>query len=322
MNKTENQVMNLLELKKTVMNEIRARQYKYNKNKFANVKQESHSLYGLTGAVNIYQILGESIGSFYQRKKIAKTILSYQRRDGTFSDSEPEHAMCMAIQALNILGYPIPNNVAPLAPVEINKFYEWIECHDWDSTHKKLWGGLIPIFSSDRIDNYYIEAVTNYFDNILSENSLGETWCSSDAPAWKVISSIYHILPIYDSAAIEYPKPELLINRLLNLKWNERRKSEMQTICTDGDWAWMLIELSKILPEYFVEVMQQIKDVSYQRVLEWNRGTINLNELSTHHIYCYMWVTAQFQHLVRDHYIGPWLHDTLNSPELFRLNKR
>lgn len=91
-------------------------------------------------------------------------------------------------------------------------------------------------------------------------------------------------------------------------------------MCTDGDWARMLIELSKNLPEYFVEVIKQINDVSFQRVEEWNMGMIDLTTMSTHHIFCYLWVTAQFQHLVRDHFKGPWLHDTLNSPELFRLN--
>ncbi len=48
----------------------------------------------------------------------------------------------------------------------------------------------------------------------------------------------------------------------------------MKTMCTDGDWVWVLMELSKILPEYFVEVIKQIKDVSLQRVEEWHMGIL------------------------------------------------
>jgi hypothetical protein len=40
---------------------------------------------------------------------------------------------------------------------------------------------------------------------------------------------------------------------------------------------------------------------------------------STHSIYCHLWVTAVFQSLVREHYQGGYLWDTLNSPALYRM---
>ncbi len=60
----------------------------------------------------------------------------------------------------------------------------------------------------------------------------------------------------------------------------------MKTMCTDGDWVWVLMELSKILPEYFVEVIKQIKDVSLQRVEEWHMGIL-LWESQKISIFCF-----------------------------------
>jgi hypothetical protein len=146
-----------------------------------------------------------------------------------------------------------------------------------------------------------------------------ETWCSADAPPWRVISCVYHVLSAFDAGRIPYPQPDLLLRRLLDLHWDTAAKDEHRTVCTDGDWALLLLELSKLLPSRFAEVMGAITRVSARRVRDWHENREAILSTSTHHLYCYLWVTAVFQAAVRDHYATGVVIDTLNNPALFRL---
>lgn len=311
--------LDISSLNKIVFTEIATRKSRWSKFQYADQKGEKPNFYGTVAVVNIHTVLNQPLGTTKERQKWASVIRSYQQKDGSFPGKTPEHALCMAIQALNLLGGDIPKNIAPLAPVNLDEFKVWLQKEKWDSTHKRLWGGITPLLADKVVSDSWIEYFISTISSQLSLDSPKETWCSADAPPHKVISSIYHILQIFDAGALPYPKPDILINRLLDLEWHINRSSEKATLCTDGDWAWMLVELCKLKPAYFERAIDQIKSVGKQRVHEWNSQSIDISRLSTHHIYCYLWVTALFQDLDRTLFRGTWLYDTLNSPQLFRM---
>lgn len=315
--------IDIFHLKEIVFSELDKRRSRISRFRYSNIRGGKPELYGTTAAVNIYVVLGIPLGSLWTRRKWANVIRSYRRRDGSFSGNAPEHALCMAIQAFNLLGAEIPKNVTPLAPLDVDSLTTWLEKKNWNSTHKDIWGATTPLLADGLVSPIWVETFVNNLTARLSPNNPKNTWCSSEAPSKKVISAMYHILQSFDAGGLPYPYPELLINRLLNLDWHKKRQQEEMTLCTDGDWGWMLMELCKLKPMYFEKAITQIKSVSKQRMYEWNHQVIDISALSTHHIYCYLWVTALFQHLDRSIFRGPWLHDTLNSPHLFRLgNKR
>ncbi|HBC88399.1 MAG TPA: hypothetical protein DCZ94_15730 [Lentisphaeria bacterium] len=292
---------------------------------YSQIRGGRAELYGTTAVVNIRAILGMPFSSASQRRKWAAAILGYQREDGIFVPEGkgfgPGHALIMVLQALNLLCEPIPSNAGPLAPLDPSELSLWLKGHDWKSTHKELCGSAMPLLADGAVSSEWIRVFTREISSRLSAERPLETWCAADAPPWQVISCIYHVLESYDAGCISYPEPDLLLDRLLKLGWPDRRKAEQQTECTDGDWAWLLIELCKLRHERYVKAMQQIRSVSVQRAGEWNGGKIKLSEMTTHGIYCFLWVTALFQHQTRDLFSGPWMYDTLNDPTLFRLGR-
>lgn len=146
-----------------------------------------------------------------------------------------------------------------------------------------------------------------------------ETWCAADAPPWRVISCIYHVLSSFDAGRLPYPQPEMLFRRLLDLRWGEAGVDEQRTVGTDGDWALLLLNLCHVLPAAFPEAMAAILRVSARRVRDWHARHNAILSATTHHLWCYLWVTAVFQAAVRDHYTGGVAIDTLNNPAFYRL---
>jgi len=278
----------------------------------------SASLYGTTAAVNIMAILGGDLGSPSERRAWADWILAYQGADGCFAGSGG-HAACMAVQALNLLGIDPPERLAPLAPSGAGELGNWLNSLDWSSTHKELWGQTAPLLATGLVDGEWVANLVDGISSRIHPDNPAETWCSADAKPWRVISCIYHVLMVFDAACIPYPFPDMLLHRLLSLNWDQVPDLETRTVCTDGDWAWNLVELSKLGPERFSEVMQQIRRVSNRRVRIWQEARDEVFRLSTHELYCFLWVTAAFQRCVREDFFGPCLRDTLNDPSLFRL---
>ena len=111
----------------------------------------------------------------------------------------------------------------------------------------------------------------------------------------------------------------MLLRRLLNLRWDEAGDDEPRTFCTDGDWALLLLRLCEAVPDSFVPAMAAIRRVSARRVRNWCTNRDTILSVSTHHLWCHLWVTAVFQAAVRDHYAGGVVIDTLNDPALHRL---
>ena len=311
--------IDLRNLRHTVGLELRVRRSRWRSCHHGDRRTGLCNLYGTTGAVNCHAILGLPFGGEAQRQKWARAIRSYQKSGGSFPGACPEHATAMAIQALNLLGGDVPRNLANLAPLEPDRLGGWLGGHDWQTTHKRLWGGTVPILASDLATDGWKEELFGTLVSRLSPDRPLETWCNKNDPPWKVISKVYHVLAIFDAAAVPYPHPDLLASRLLGLDWHHVRAGEYKTLCTDGDWAWNLLELMKLQPGLADEAMSQIAGVSRERASEWNGGAISLSALTTHHIYCHLWVTALFQHADRERFKGAWLQDTLNSPHLFRL---
>jgi len=287
---------------------------------YAEVRGGAETLYGITGAVNILSALGLPLGDRDRRRDAAARILRYQDAGGRFHGSDgPGHAALMVVGALNLLGEPVPANLAPLAPTDPAALVDWLDHLDWTSTHKELCGQTIPLLASDRVGPDWVAAFVRGIAQRLDPARPLETWCSADAPPWRAISCIYHVLAAFDAGRLPYPQPEWLLRRLLDLRWDDAGDDEQRTCCTDGDWALLLLRLCETVPDGFVPSMAAIRRVSARRVRNWHAHRDTILSLSTHHLWCYLWVTAVFQATVRDHYAGGVVIDTLNDPALHRL---
>lgn len=287
---------------------------------YAEARGGSETLYGLTGSVNILASLGLPLGDRGRRRDTARRILCYQEADGRFRGGDgPGHALHMVVGALNLLGEPIPSNIAPLAPADPSVLVDWLERLDWTSTHKELCGQTIPLLASGNVGERWVATFVDETERRIEPARPLETWCSADAPPWRVISCVYHVLAAFDAGRLPYPQSEKLLRRLLDLRWEDANDAEPRTFCTDGDWALLLLNLCNALPAAFPEVMAAIRRVSARRVRDWHVNRDAILSASTHHLWCYLWVTAVFQAAVRDHYAGGVVIDTLNDPALYRL---
>lgn len=312
--------LDLAELRLAVAGELEKRRCAAGIFSYGSVRGGPETLYGLTGAVNILASLGLPVGDGAARAVAATRILVWRRPDGTFDGgSGPGHGLHMVVGALNLLGEPIPADIGPLAPTDPADLPAWLERHDWRSTHKELCGQTIPLLAGGRVGRAWAETFVRTVAARLSADRPLETWCAADASPWRVISCLYHVLCAFDAGRLAYPQPELLLQRLLGLRWEEAADTEARTVCTDGDWALLLLHLCAQVPRAAARAMDAIRHVSARRVRAWQRNREAVLCLDTHHLYCYLWVTAVFQSCARDHYTGGYLRDTLNDPALFQL---
>ncbi len=306
-------------VKQAVAAELETRRCAGTRFSYAEQRGGDESLYGLTGAVNILAALGLPLGDRQRRRVAAARILRYQGADGTFCGSDgPGHALHMVVGALNLLGESIPATIAPLAPTDPAQLSAWLDRHDWASTHKELCGQAMPLLAGGRIGPEWVATFVHDVAARLDPARPLETWCAANDPPWRVISCLYHVLVAFDAGGLPYPEPELLLARLFGLSWDQVPDSEMRTVCTDGDWAWLLLRLCEQRPKYFPAAMAAIRRVSARRVRQWGEQPEQILAASTHHIYCHLWVTGLFQSCVRDHYAGGRLRDTLNEWSLYR----
>jgi SAM-dependent methyltransferase len=307
------------ELITSVIDELAMRRSSTNRYTFLNKREGKPDNYGTTGAINCFAILGISLGDQDERIRWARAVRSFQGKDGKFPGDCAEHSLAMAIQALNLLGEQLPHNLYPLAPLEVCELEKWLCNIDWTSTHKKLWGGSMPIVASNLGSEDWQDMLWKAYDTFMEDliNKMNEF--SNEEP-WKYISKAYHVLSLYDAAGRDYPIPNVLAKTLIDIEWPKNRTKSHSTICTDGDWAYMLMQTCKQATDFYGIAVSQIKNVSNQRILEWNNNIISLKEISTHHIYCHLWVTAFFQSVHKQGYHGPVMWDTLNHHSLFRIN--
>jgi hypothetical protein len=313
-------VLDMAELKRAVTAELARRRGPGADFRCARERGGPETLYGLTGAVNIHAALGLSLGDRRARADAAASILAWRQADGLFDDgSGPGHALHMVLGALNLLAEPVPPDLGPLAPLAVAALPAWLARHDWRSTHKELCGQTIPLLASGRVDAEWTALFVRGIAARLDPAQPLATWCAADDPPWRVISCLYHVLSAFDAGRLPYPRPERLARRLLDLHWDDAPDSAPRTVCTDGDWAWLLLRLCERLPRHAPAALRAIRRVSARRVRQWQANREAALALDTHHLYCFLWVTAVFQSCVRDHYSGGVLRDTLNDPALFRL---
>ncbi|MFW5803338.1 MAG: hypothetical protein ACOCWJ_05410 [Verrucomicrobiota bacterium] len=312
--------LDIAHLRRLVRQELEQRRCGPSACSYAGRCGESESLYGLTGAVYTCAVLGLPLGDRAVRKEWAQRILAYRNDDGTFhGDDGPGHAVHMVLGALNLLGQSIPEDIGPLAPRQPKTLRSWLARHDWSSTHKELSSQTIPLLATGCVQTDWIEVFRGDIAERLDPSQPLATWCAPDAPAWRVISCVYHILSAFDAGLLPYPQPDLLIDRMLGLGWDAVPDSEHRTQCTDADWAWALLRLVEHRPEHAPRIFAAIRRVSARRVRAWNTAPEANLTLSTHHLYCYLWSSAVFQSAVRDHYTAGYLRDTQNAPALCRL---
>jgi len=308
------------ELKQAVAAELDLRRCAAGGFSYAAQRSGPETLYGLTGAVNCMAALGLPLGDRSQRREAAARIVRYQAADGTFDGGVgPGHALHMVVGALNLLGEPVPPTIAPLAPTDPVALVDWLDRHDWTSTHKEFCGQTIPLLAGGRVGPEWIAAFVHGVESRLDPARPQATWCEADAAPWRVISCCYHVLSAFDAGRIPYPQPERLMRRLLDLRWETVDDDVSRTVCTDGDWALLLLRLCDLLPSHFETAMAAIRRVSARRVHDWHADRAAILAHDTHHLYCYLWVTAVFQACVREHYAGGVVIDTLNDPMLFRI---
>ncbi len=315
--------LRIQELKRSVLTELATRRCGNEGISYADKRHGRESLYGITGAINILAALGVSLGSREQRTATAARMLAYRGADGLFGEGDgPGHAAHMVIAALNLLGEPIPEDIAPLAPTDPAMLESWLGQLDWSSTHKEFCGQTIPLLASGRVDGNWIDVLMRHTTSRLHPERPLEVWCPADAPPWRVISCMYHVLSAFDAGRIRYPCPDLLLRRLLELRWDEVADGEPRTFCTDGDWAVLRLRLCIEFPESFPDAMRAIRRVSARRVLEWLDRRDGILAAGTHHLYCYLWSTAVFQSHASEHYSGGIVRDTFNDPALMCLEDR
>ena len=313
-------VINTNELRERVVGELEKRRLATGS--YRDIPGEGETLYGILGAVNILAALGQPLGSYNERTQWAERILAYQLDDGSFeSASGSAHALGSVLQGLNLLGAPIPEVLAPLAPLRPQELPAWLETLDWTSTHKALCGQTRPLLASGIVSCEWISVLKERVAARIDRNRPLETWCSADAPRWKVISCIYHVLSPFDDGRVSYPHPRILIKRLLDLEWENVSDTERRTECTDGDWAAILLSLCNQLPEHFPDVMSRIRKVAERRVAEWNEQADAILQKPTFLLYCFLWGMGLFQQHIRDCFRGPYIWNTLDDPALFRMGR-
>jgi len=307
-------------LKASVVKELERRRFAKGPGCYADTRGGKETLYGLTGAANIYAALGLPFGSRSARHQWAQRILVHRKEDGSFDGGHgPGHALHMVLAALHILGEPIPEDLGPLAPTDPAALPGWLDRHDWTSTHKEFCGQTIPLLASGRVTQKWRNVLAKEVGGRLNPDRPLETWCRPNEKPWRVISCAYHVLSAFDAGRMPYPHPKVLLRRLLGLRWEAAADDVRRTVCTDGDWALMLLHLRNQLAGESERIMKAIRKVSARRVRDWSKNRESVLSDTTHNIYCYLWVTAVFQSYVRDQYTGMPIKDTLNAPELFRL---
>jgi len=312
--------LDVSDLREAFAEELKRRRFAAGPGCYANERDGEEALYGLTGAVNVCAALGLPLGDRAARKEWARRILAHRHKNGHFEGgSGPGHALHMVVGALNLLGEPIPADIGPLAPTDPKALTAWLDGLDWTTTHKAFCGETIPLLASGRVSDAWREAFVRKVAGRLNPDRPRETWCKADAAPWRVISCTYHVLSAFDAGRIPYPESDLLLRRLLGLRWEKGEDDVHRTICTDGDWALLLLRLRNQRPAESERIMQAIRTVSARRVRAWRADPEAVLSNSTHNLYCYLWVTAVFQSCVRDHYRGGFVKDTLNDPFLYRL---
>lgn len=312
--------LDMAQLKQSMTAELERRRCMATAFSYSQQRGGSEALYGLIGAVNVLDALGLPPGGRAARAAAAARILAWRGADGRFDGgSGPGHAVHMIVGALNLLGEPVPEDITPLAPTDPVELSAWLARHDWQSTHKELCGQTIPLLASGRVGAEWIEVFVREISSRLSPARPLETWCAADAPPWRVISCVFHVLSAFDAGRIPYPEPEWLTRQLLGLRWDEAPDGGQRTVCTDGDWAWLLLRLNEQVPGNAESAMKAIRRVSARRVRAWHDNREAVLGATTHELYCYLWSTAVFQGCVREQYAGGCVRDTFNDPALFRL---
>ncbi len=310
----------IAELKAAVVTELESRRFADAPGCYADERGGGEYIYGLTAAAFIHASLNLPLGSRENRAAWAGRILEHADAQGHFtSHSGPGHAVHMVVGALNVLGEPMPQKIGPLAPQTPKELVAWLEGLDWNSTHKELGGQTIPLLAGGHVAAGWADMLYDSISRRLDPASPKATWCKPNAPPWRVVSCVYHVLALFDQGARPYPQPQMLLDRLLDLKWEDVPGTVGRTACTDGDWAWVLLHLRDQLPQHGERIMAAIRKVSARRVRQWHGDRQSILSQTTHDIYCYLWSSAVFQSCVRDHYRGAPLTDTLNNPTLFRL---
>ncbi len=308
--------MDVCELREAMLAELAMRRVDGRQDSYADRPGEVESLYGLTGAVHVMAAVSR-LPDRSMRDRLARRI---NERWAAMEDAAASsHALCMAISALRLLGADLEASPRALAPVDATALPAWLDGLDWSTTHKELYGSVVPLLAGGRLDQRWVRTFADRVGGRLNPDRPLETWCAADAPAWRVVSSVYHVLTVYDAGRIPYPQPHMLMDRLMGLRWHEAADDEPRTACTDADLAWMFLHLCEVMPERMPQALAVIRALSQKRIAAWHNGRGAILAESTHHLYCCLWGTAVFQDCVRDDYIGPYLRDTLNDPGLFAI---
>jgi hypothetical protein len=273
----------------------------------------------LAGVVRTKACLGLSLGDGAERRAMADAILACRLEDGAFAEGDHAgHINCLAVAALSLLGVTPPSDLPLAPPVIPDDLESWMDGLDWESTHKNFWGEMILTLANGRGEGRWRSRLLE-----LVEARLGcdprETWCKVDDPPWRVISSIYHIIMPLVVNGLPCPQPERLLQRLLDLKWEDAADGEKRTRCTDGDWAWCLMRLAEEVDTDFQMIRAALRKVSARRIRLWREDSTWIQGEDPRQFANDVWGTAIFRHVARDHYQGPPLYDVLNAHWLYRL---
>lgn len=162
-----------------------------------------------------------------QRGEWIAHLQSYANPNGTYSDTfghSQLHANGMTIGALGPLGgqqlYPVGSQYAPFDdPAEVPGYLanniNW--ANQWSSSHQ-FWGGLHMYSQSSVATPQWTAAVFGWLDERVDPNT--GWWITSEQPSTdrQGLGGGAHIWPIYEHLGHEFPEPERIIDRILNMQ--------------------------------------------------------------------------------------------------------
>ncbi len=227
------------------------------------------SYYGSLDVALSRAIMGEDLFSSLsaqQRSEWIAHLHTFAHPDGTYDNDIGHHQLHrngMTIGGLGVLGgkqlYPAtplyapfdqPQEVATYLAGNINWASQWSESH-------KFWGGLHMYSQSSVATPEWNDAVFDWLDDHIHP-TLG--WFANGSQVPTNIQGLgggAHIWPIYEHLGHDFPEPELVIDRILEMQVASGRFGGNNSGYMDLDALYGLKYMRSLAPQYRVAEIDQ-----------------------------------------------------------------
>lgn len=205
-----------------------------------------------------------------QRGEWIEHLQSFALPNGQYSSTfghNQLHANGMTVGGLGSLGgkqlYPADPLYAPFdEPSEVGQYLEnsinWSD--QWSQSHK-FWGGLHVYSLSSRATGEWQDAVFDWLDTNV--DSTTGWWRTGQQPSSDVqgLGGGAHIWPIYEHLGRDFPEPERVIDRILDMQLDTGRFGNGNSGYMDLDALYGLKFMRSHVPSYRAsEIDQAVED--------------------------------------------------------------